>query len=324
MGFSVWTGSGNSHISVEEPRAKVIVFRLGLFRDRLELVWIFFRMTSSSVPSDKAPVVFRNPFCHREQNGEFSSIAIWRHKPRWSKRIRGDKRHLFLQEVTVFRTSSVFVRGVRALWGIVCSIGFRPYCHCSRVWCRGINALLIKRRRCLCFLREWNRHASIDNGKTSALRVIYTSISSVSREVLSLGFDFFSAPPHPSRLRVASSLLANGYRCPFQWIKWPKRETDHSTQSSVEVQNTWRYSSTPPYVFMAWYLAQGQLLCATFHFTGRTKAIQSCPLLAGMCQSSIKPSRTMCFYGFVHIVNFWISFLCNIQLLCQIFTGRSC
>jgi hypothetical protein len=37
-------------------------------------------------------------------------------------------------------------------------------------------------------------------------------------------------------------------------VKRPRREADHSPPSSAEVKNAWSYTSTPPYVFMAWYL----------------------------------------------------------------------
>jgi hypothetical protein len=39
-------------------------------------------------------------------------------------------------------------------------------------------------------------------------------------------------------------------------LKWPYREADHSPLSSAEVKNTWSYTSSPPYVFMALYLIQ--------------------------------------------------------------------
>jgi hypothetical protein len=45
-------------------------------------------------------------------------------------------------------------------------------------------------------------------------------------------------------------------------VKRPGLEADHSPPTSVEVKNTWLYTSTPPYVFMAQYLisyAQGQV-----------------------------------------------------------------
>jgi hypothetical protein len=37
-------------------------------------------------------------------------------------------------------------------------------------------------------------------------------------------------------------------------VKQPVPEVNHSPQSSVEVMNVWRYTSTLPYVFMAYFL----------------------------------------------------------------------
>jgi hypothetical protein len=34
-------------------------------------------------------------------------------------------------------------------------------------------------------------------------------------------------------------------------VKRPGREADHSPPTSAEVKNTWIYTSTPPYAFMA-------------------------------------------------------------------------
>jgi hypothetical protein len=34
-------------------------------------------------------------------------------------------------------------------------------------------------------------------------------------------------------------------------VKLPRREADHSPPTSAEVKNTWTYTSTPQYVFMA-------------------------------------------------------------------------
>jgi len=42
----------------------------------------------------------------------------------------------------------------------------------------------------------------------------------------------------------------------FHGVKRPEREADHSPPSSTEVKNTWRYTSTPQYVFMAWCLVK--------------------------------------------------------------------
>jgi hypothetical protein len=33
-----------------------------------------------------------------------------------------------------------------------------------------------------------------------------------------------------------------------------EHETDYSPPSSAEVKNVWSYTTTPPYVFMMWYL----------------------------------------------------------------------
>jgi hypothetical protein len=32
-------------------------------------------------------------------------------------------------------------------------------------------------------------------------------------------------------------------------VKWPGREIDHLTPTSVQVKKTWIYTSNPPYVF---------------------------------------------------------------------------
>jgi len=53
-------------------------------------------------------------------------------------------------------------------------------------------------------------------------------------------------------------------KLPVQWvsqalspgIKRPRRGADHSPSSSVEIKNAWSSTSTPPRVFMAWYLIQ--------------------------------------------------------------------
>jgi hypothetical protein len=42
------------------------------------------------------------------------------------------------------------------------------------------------------------------------------------------------------------SLLLKGYRGSFPGIKQSDREADHSSTSSAEVQNEWRYISAPP------------------------------------------------------------------------------
>jgi hypothetical protein len=39
-------------------------------------------------------------------------------------------------------------------------------------------------------------------------------------------------------------------------VKRPGRKADHSPPSSAEVKNTWSYTSTNTYVFMAWCLVK--------------------------------------------------------------------
>jgi len=39
-------------------------------------------------------------------------------------------------------------------------------------------------------------------------------------------------------------------------VKGPGLEADHSLPSSADVKNSWSYTFTPPYVFIAWYLVK--------------------------------------------------------------------
>jgi hypothetical protein len=41
--------------------------------------------------------------------------------------------------------------------------------------------------------------------------------------------------------------------------KYVQHEADHLLPSSAEVKNTRSYTSTPPYVFMAWYLIKHKI-----------------------------------------------------------------
>jgi hypothetical protein len=42
----------------------------------------------------------------------------------------------------------------------------------------------------------------------------------------------------------------------FPGVKRPGREANHSPPPSAEVNNAWRYTSTPQYTFMAWCLVK--------------------------------------------------------------------
>ena len=56
----------------------------------------------------------------------------------------------------------------------------------------------------------------------------------------------FSSPKRPRRLRGPSSLLCNGYRRPFQVIKRPWRDVDHTSPSSGEINKEWSHTSAHP------------------------------------------------------------------------------
>jgi hypothetical protein len=55
---------------------------------------------------------------------------------------------------------------------------------------------------------------------------------------------------------------------PIQWVsealtsgvKQLGREVDHSPPYTAEVKTAWSYTSTPPYIFMAWYLIKRWIL----------------------------------------------------------------
>jgi hypothetical protein len=69
---------------------------------------------------------------------------------------------------------------------------------------------------------------------------------------------------------TTSRLVLCPTKPPIQWIQGAlslqqssrgMKLTDHPSLCSVEVKNSWRYTSTPQYAFMAWcsVKAQGQL-----------------------------------------------------------------
>jgi hypothetical protein len=65
-------------------------------------------------------------------------------------------------------------------------------------------------------------------------------------------------------LFATASRTSLGPTYPIQWVpgapslevKRPEHEADHSPPSITEVKNVWSYTSTSPYVFMAWYLVK--------------------------------------------------------------------
>jgi hypothetical protein len=49
---------------------------------------------------------------------------------------------------------------------------------------------------------------------------------------------------HPSSYRMGTG------------VKWPRSEANYLSPSSAKVKNAWIYTSTPPYVCMAWCLSK--------------------------------------------------------------------
>jgi hypothetical protein len=67
-----------------------------------------------------------------------------------------------------------------------------------------------------------------------------------------VGARFFSSPRRSDMFWGPPSLLSNGYwGLLSRGIKRPGHDADHSPPTSVEVKNTWIYTSTVPHVFMA-------------------------------------------------------------------------
>jgi hypothetical protein len=57
-----------------------------------------------------------------------------------------------------------------------------------------------------------------------------------------------------SRVHPASYPIVT--RGSFLGVKLPEREAEHSLSPSAEVKNAWTYTSSQPYMFMAWYLVK--------------------------------------------------------------------
>jgi hypothetical protein len=82
------------------------------------------------------------------------------------------------------------------------------------------------------------------------------------------GFDFWQGQGF-FLLATTSRPALGPTNPPIQWVpgalspevKRPGREGHHLPPSSVEVKNAWSYTSSPPYVFMAWCLVKQGMSC---------------------------------------------------------------
>jgi hypothetical protein len=67
-------------------------------------------------------------------------------------------------------------------------------------------------------------------------------------------FFFFATASRPNLGFTQASYSMGMRRTLFPGVKQPGCEADHSPLSNAEVKNTWSYTSTPQYAFMAWWL----------------------------------------------------------------------
>jgi hypothetical protein len=52
-------------------------------------------------------------------------------------------------------------------------------------------------------------------------------------------------------------------------------DTDHSHSQSVKVKNVWHYTSTPPYIFIVWYLIMFGKTLPLLHFIRNVMMLQT-------------------------------------------------
>jgi len=70
-----------------------------------------------------------------------------------------------------------------------------------------------------------------------------------------------SCPRHRDKtcFGAHSAFYEKGTEDSFPWGTTAGLETDRSPPSSTEVKNSWIYTSTPPYVFMPWYIIKHRI-----------------------------------------------------------------
>jgi len=79
----------------------------------------------------------------------------------------------------------------------------------------------------------------------------------------------FSSPKRPRRLRGPSSLLCYGYRRPFQGIKRPWRDVDHTTSSSGEIKKEWSHTSSHSIRLRGLHRDKFRFPCTTYCYSNK-------------------------------------------------------
>jgi hypothetical protein len=101
---------------------------------------------------------------------------------------------------------------------------------------------------------------------------------------------------------------------PTQWetgtlsrgVKRPGREANHSPVSSVKVKNGWSCTSTPQYVFMAWYLVKhGDNFTLPVHLQCTWRRPRPAPVWAGR-HRVLKNVETICCKSSAFLSRIWL------------------
>jgi hypothetical protein len=102
---------------------------------------------------------------------------------------------------------------------------------------------------CKTGLEYWYRVVNV-RGQIS---VVCSSVSVVTTGIcFSAGTRSYTSPHH--RVQICSGAHSASYPMGTLLLKRPKSQADHQPPSSSEVKNAWSYTSTSPYIYMAWFL----------------------------------------------------------------------
>jgi hypothetical protein len=89
--------------------------------------------------------------------------------------------------------------------------------------------------------------------------MVFKGAGKLNQQRLSYGLDNWGSIPSRHRYFVLRRHIQTGsevHQALSSRVKRPDCEAHHSLLSSAEVTNARNYISTPPYVFMVWYLVE--------------------------------------------------------------------